>query len=94
MSFLCLFVANKIHAHGWVGHSESWTELVVVAVAVCSLPKVVIKMTEQTMIAPAMSIRKVKGSPASSQPNNTATAGFTYAYVAARAGDTLRSKKL
>src|ERR671918_1322996 len=70
---------KKFHAHGWVGHSESWTESGAATGVVCSLPKVVIKATEQTMIAAAMSIRKVNGSPATSQPSNTATTGFTYA---------------
>ena len=46
------------------------------------------------MMAAAMSIRNVSGSLASNQPRNTATTGFTYAYVAARAGETLRSNQL
>ena len=45
----------------------------------CSRPKVVIKTTEPTMIAAAISIRNVSGSLASNQPSNTATTGFTYA---------------
>ena len=56
--------------------------------------ELVINATEPTMIAAATNIRGVTGSPATSQPSNTATTGFTYAYVAARAGGTFRSNQL
>lgn len=46
------------------------------------------------MIAAANIIFEVIGSLAISQPSNTATTGFTYAYVAARAGLTLFSSQL
>ena len=54
-------------------------ELGAVAGVVCSFPKVVISATEETMIAAAIIIRRVNGSLAISQPNNTATTGLTYA---------------
>ena len=60
----------------------------------CSVPYVVISTTEPTMIVAAIIIRDVIGSLANNQPNNTATTGLTYAYVAARAAVTLRNNQL
>jgi hypothetical protein len=54
----------------------------------------VISTTEHTITAAATSMRNVNGSLAKNQPNNTATTGFTYAYVAARDVVTLRSNQL
>jgi hypothetical protein len=49
--------------------------------------------TAPTMIAAAMSVRRVTDSPANAHPSSTATIGLTYAYVATLAGvDTRRSQ--
>jgi hypothetical protein len=61
---------------------------------VWSRPKVVINITEPMITAAAINIWRVSGSFAINQPKNTATTGFTYAYVAARAGATLFSNQL
>ena len=65
------------HAHGGVGHSESWRAGAVVGV--CSRPNVVIRITEPMITAAAINISRVSGSLAMSQPKNTATTGFTKA---------------
>jgi hypothetical protein len=46
------------------------------------------------MMAAASIIFRVRGSFAISQPSNTATTGFTYAYVEARAVVTLFNNQL
>ena len=79
---------------GGVGQSESWTEVGAAAGVVCSRPKVVIRTTDPIITPAAIIIRDVKGSLAKNQPIKTATTGFTYAYVAARAGVTFFNNQL
>ncbi len=45
-----------------------------------------VSATPATITAAANKVRRVSGSPASSQPRITATTGLTKAYVPARAG--------
>ena len=50
--------------------------------------------TAAMMVQAAAMVRGVSGSCATSQPSSTATTGFTYAYVATRAGLSTRSSQM
>lgn len=53
----------------------------------------VISATAAIIIAAAIKMLNVSGSPASAQPNKTATIGFTNAYVEASAGVATRKSQ-
>src|SRR5713101_3400432 len=74
-------------------HSVCIAAVIGGSVFVLSCCTVIMSATEPMINAAASSVRKVTVSWANNAPSNTATIGFTYAYVATFAGSQWRSSQ-